>query len=117
MLPSRPGSALAVCVGACLLGCASCSSGLPFREAPASQAAGEDVAEPGGEFRCAVPDAARGLFLAGRNEDRDLAVGLLLVVGIGRVGGDGAIPPAAALVAAELANLGLKWLWAVLDGD
>ena len=50
------------------------------------------------------------------DEDRDLAGGALLVLGVGRVGGHRALPPLGPLVAGDQAHGGVPRLGAVLDG-
>ncbi len=47
----------------------------------------------------------------------DDPVGLLLVLGVGRVRLDGAVPPLLALGTGDLADLGIERLGPVLDGD
>src|SRR5216684_2536337 len=54
---------------------------------------------------------------AGSHEHRNHPIRLDLVVGIGRVVGNGSIPPPLALLTAELANLDVEGLRPVLDGD
>jgi glyoxylase-like metal-dependent hydrolase (beta-lactamase superfamily II) len=59
----------------------------------------------------------RGLTPLFQGEDRDETVGLLLVFGVGRVGGDRALPPGGAFVAADLAGGRFPLLRAVLELD
>src|SRR5687767_2290766 len=51
------------------------------------------------------------------DEDGDLALGLLLVVGVGREDSDAPLPPGGALVAGDLADPDGEGLGAVLDHD
>ncbi len=89
--------------------------------------AGPDFGRPAGffNFRTAAATGARGRRQAlgsgcggaGGQEDRNPAIRLLLVLRVGRVGGDPALPPVGPLVALDLADGHREGLGAVLNGD
>src|SRR3984893_3771608 len=74
------------------------------------------IARSGAGRRTALPGRP-ALLLASGDEDRDLAIGPLLVFGVRRIGGDGPLPPPRALFARDLTDSRVERLGAVLDDD
>src|SRR5579859_7341704 len=65
----------------------------------------------------AARNVSLGLGLAAGDEDRDLTLGALLVLGVRRIGRDSPLPPLRALVATDLADAHLEGRGTILEDD